>query len=145
MEPNEPPAVVAVHVVWMPDLRGAVYTVACIPRTGGPAVGETHVVEHWATGSEAAAWTYASLHAVLFAVEQGHGYQHIVVRGDYPHLGRLIGMEWDGMLGVACLRFRAFFGAVRFQNRGGDRLPTHEEQARVAAYRALLLDHLGVV
>jgi hypothetical protein len=133
-----PSALVLVHVRHYPD--GAVYTVS-IPRTPGARdhVGETHVVESWAAGTEAEAWAYACIHAVLAAVEHGYRSDDVTVRGDRADLGRLLTRDWPGRLGVAVRRYRHFFGdSVRFQNRAGGRFTA----AELAAYRRILDAHL---
>lgn len=144
MSPAVPvPVLVFVHVQYFPDLRGGTYTVA-VPRKRGSTdyVGETYVVEDWAEDSEAAAWAYACIHAVLAAVEHGYRPADLIIRGDRTDLGRLLKVDWDGQLGLAVLRYRTKFGAsVRFQHRAGDRLPAEESSARVRTYRAMLVAH----
>lgn len=132
------PVVVLVHVQHFPDLGGAVYT-AAVPRKRAPHdyIGEDHVVEPWAAGSEGAAWTYACMHAVLAAVEAGYTIDQIVVRGDRADIGRLVKTDWDGLLGIALLRFRMYCPDVRFRIRAGDRFTGPE----IATYRAMLVEH----
>jgi hypothetical protein len=86
--------IAAVHAEWFYDLGMGAYTVAL---DGG--IGEAFVIEEWVSG-EQEAWVYATMQAILAAVEARPGVDPatLFVIGDRGDLSRLVRQPFSGKL-----------------------------------------------